>query len=77
LIAGRNEPSGRRDERCAAAAFHPEWGDVLRDLDRLQTVDIEKDGQRITLRTPATGVSGLLFKAAHIALPANLREADA
>ena len=65
------------DERCRAVGFRPEWGDVLRDLDRLQEVEICKDGQQITLRTPATGVIGPLFKAARIALPQNVREAPA
>jgi transposase len=62
------------DERCRAAGFRPEWGDVLRDLDRLQEVTISKDGQTMTLRTPATGVIGPLFKAARIALPPNIRD---
>ena len=62
------------DERCRNAGFRPEWGDVLRDLDRLQEVEIRKDGQQITLRTSATGVIGPLFKAIRIALPQNLRE---
>jgi hypothetical protein len=62
------------DERCRNAGFRPEWGDVLRDLDRLQEVEIRKDDQHITLRTPATGVIGPLFKAARIALPQNLRD---
>jgi len=61
--------------RCHAAGFRPEWGDVLRDLDRLQAVEVAKDGQRTTLRTPATGVVGSLFKVAGVALPPNLREA--
>ena len=65
------------DERCRAVGFRPEWADVLRDLDRLQEVEICKDGQQITLRTPATGVIGPLFKAARIALPQNVREAPA
>jgi transposase len=62
------------DERCRNAGFRPEWADVLRDLDRLQEVEICKDGQQITLRTPATGVIGPLFKAARVALPQNVRE---
>ena len=62
------------DERCRTAAFRPEWADVLHDLDRLQEIEIDKDGRRITLRTPATGVVGPLFKAARIALPPNVRE---
>jgi Transposase DDE domain len=60
-------------ERCRAASFNPEWDDVLRDLDRLQDVVLAKDGQQITLRTPATGTIGPLFKAAGIALPPNIR----
>src|SRR3954451_24071881 len=64
-------------ERCKAADFTPEWGDVLRDLDRLQEVSLAKDGQQITLRTPATGAVGLLFKAVGIALPPNIRDAAA
>ena len=64
------------DERCSKAAFRPEWADVLRDLDRLQEIEIDKDGRQITLRTPATGVIGPLFKAARVALPANVRELE-
>jgi transposase len=65
------------DERCRRAGLRPEWGDVLRDLDRLQEVTIGKDGRQMTLRTPATGLIGPLFKAARIALPPNIREASA
>ncbi len=63
------------DERCRTVGFRPEWGDVLRDLDRLQEVAISQDGREMTLRTPATGVVGPLFKAARLALPPNVREA--
>jgi Transposase DDE domain len=62
------------DRRCREAGFRPEWGDVVRDLDRLQEVTISKGGQSMTLRTPATGVIGPLFKAARIALPPNIRD---
>ena len=62
------------DKRCRTAGFRPEWGDVLRDLDRLQEVAISKGGQSMTLRTPATGVVGPLFKAARVALPPNIRD---
>jgi DDE family transposase len=65
------------DERCRNAGFRPEWGDVLRDLDRLQEVTITKDGRAMTLRTPAAGLIGPLFKAARMALPPNVRDANA
>ena len=62
------------DERCRTAGLRPEWGDVLRDLDRLQEVAISKGGKTTTLRTPATGVVGPLFKAVRLALPPNIRD---
>lgn len=62
------------DERCRKAGLRPGWGGVRRDLDRLQEVAISKAGQRMTVRTPATGVIGPLFKAARIALPPNVRD---
>jgi transposase len=65
------------DERCRNAGLRPEWGDVLRDLDRLQKLTITKDGREMILRTPATGLIGPLFKAARMALPANVRDASA
>jgi hypothetical protein len=64
------------DERCRMTGFRPEWADVLRDLDRLQEIGIDKNGRQMTLRTPATGVIGPLFKAARIALPHNVREPE-
>jgi hypothetical protein len=62
------------EDRCRAAGLHPEWGDVLRDLDRLQEIELTKDGKRLILRTPVTGIAGKLFQAARIALPPNIRE---
>jgi transposase len=41
------------DARCRAAGQQYEWGDVLRDLDRMQEVVIEKEGRQMTLRTPS------------------------
>jgi hypothetical protein len=66
----KNELEGR----CRAAGLRPEWGDVLRDLDRLQEIGLARDGKRLVLRTPTTGVAGRLFQAAGVALPPNVRE---
>src|SRR6201987_3643052 len=43
------------DTRCRRVGLQPEWGDVLRDLDRLQQVEVTKGQHRTVLRTPATG----------------------
>ena len=49
---------------------------MLRDLDRLQEIELEQDGKRFLLRTPVTGVAGKVFQAVGVALPPNIREAD-
>jgi hypothetical protein len=60
-------------DRCREAGIVVEWGDLLRDLDRLQEATIEKDGRRITTRTHVAGQVGAVFQAAAVALPPNLR----
>ncbi len=59
---------------CRKAGLCVEWADLVRDLDRLQQATIEKDGKRITARTPVSGQVGNVFKAVGIALPPNMRE---
>jgi transposase len=62
-------------DRLAAAGLGFEWAEVLRDLDRLQEVEVEQDGKRFILRTPTTGTAGKLFQTLRVALPPNLRDA--
>jgi Transposase DDE domain len=57
------------DARCRTAGLRPEWGDVLRDLDRLQQATIEQDGKTWTVRTGADGCASALLKAVGIAPP--------
>jgi hypothetical protein len=60
-------------DRLAAAGLTLEWAEVLRDLDRLQEVEVDQDGKRFVLRTPVTGCAGKLFQTLAIALPPNIR----
>ncbi len=62
------------EARLAAAGCKPEWAELLRDLDRLQEIEVDHDGKRFVLRTPATGGAGKLFRAVGVALPPNIRE---
>jgi hypothetical protein len=55
--------------RWEGAAPKPEWGDLLRDLDRLQEATLEQDGRTWHLRTEATGTVPPLLKVLGIALP--------
>jgi len=61
------------DERCRKVGFRPEWGDVLRDLDRLQHATIESAGKTWTVRTQADGCAAALLQAAGIALPPRIQ----
>jgi hypothetical protein len=61
-------------DRCADRGFQPEWAEVLRDLDRLQEVELAQDGKRFILRTPVTGCAGKLFQTLGVALPPNIRD---
>ena len=63
------------ETRLAGAGCKPQWAEVSRDLDRLQEIEVDHDGKRFVLRTPATGGAGKLFRAVGVALPANIREA--
>jgi transposase len=46
-----------------------EWADVLRDLQRVQQVEVEHEGQRFLLRSDLTGTAGRVFQAAGVAVP--------
>ena len=62
------------EDRLRRQGIAAEWGDILRDLDRLQEIELEQDGKRFLLRTPTTGVAGKLFQAVGVALPPNVQE---
>jgi hypothetical protein len=62
------------EEHLAAARLKPEWGKLIRELDRLQEIETEQEGKRFLLRTPVTGDVGRVFKAVGVALPPNIRE---
>jgi arginine repressor len=42
-------------DRLEAKGLKLEWADIIRDLDRLQEVEIEQDQKRFVLRTQAQG----------------------
>src|SRR6201997_2902393 len=62
------------EDRLHRHGVAAEWGDILRDLDRLQEIELDQDGKRFLLRTPTTGVAGRLFQAVGVALPPNVQE---
>ena len=60
-------------QRLERAGRHIEWDDLIRDLDRLEEIEIEAEGRRFVLRTQTAGVSGVVCQAAGVALPPTVR----
>ena len=61
--------------RWEGAALKPEWGDLLRDLERLQEVTLAQEGKAWRLRTEATGAVPAPFKILGMALPPRVQAA--
>ena len=66
----RQELQARLEERGHTS----EWADVIRDLDRLQMVEVEQDQKRFLLRSEAQGTCGKVFQAVGVALPPTVQQ---
>lgn len=63
-------------ERMNAKGYWLEWHDVLRDINGLEEVEIEKDNKRFVLRSEVLGCCGEVFQAAGVALPPSFRQVN-
>jgi len=57
------------DERLIMAGLNAEWNAIVRDLDRVEQVNLEQGPKRFRLHTQAPGCAGAVFKAVGVALP--------
>jgi transposase len=64
-------------DRLERKGWSLEWADVLRDLDRLQEVELSIGGKSYVMRTETKGTVGKVFPACGVAIPPTLRAADA
>ncbi len=62
------------DDLLHEAGVAPEWRELLRDLDRLQTVRLDHRGADWLVRTDASRNVAALFRQAHIALPSRAKQ---
>jgi transposase len=53
-----------------------EWADVIRDLEKVQQVEVEHQGHRFHLRSQLSGTAGRVFQAAGVAVPPTVRQVD-
>jgi len=61
-------------DRVEQKGYALEWADVIRDLGRLQEIEIQQDDKRFLLRTDARGTYGKVFQAAGVAMPPTIRQ---
>jgi hypothetical protein len=61
-------------DRLTAAGYSPEWADVLRDLESLQSVEVEYQGKRFRLRGEARSTCSQVFQAVGVAFPPTMEQ---
>ena len=62
--------------RLEARGHKFEWADVIADLDRLQTVEVEQDGKRFRVRSDVQGTCGKVFQATGVAIPPTVQQVE-
>ena len=63
-------------DRLERKGWKLEWADVMRDLDRLQEIEMSIDGKGYVVRTETKGTVGKVFQACGVAVPPTLRPAE-
>ncbi len=53
-----------------------EWADIIRDLERVEQVEVVNQGKRFLLRSQLTGTAGRVFQAAGVAVPPTVQQVD-
>jgi len=62
--------------RLAERGHHFEWADVMRDLERVQYVEVSQATKRYRLRTELQGTAGRVFQSAGVAVPPTVQELE-
>jgi hypothetical protein len=62
--------------RLAARGRHFEWADILRDLERVQSVNVEQGGKHFLLRSELQGTAGHVFQSVGVAVPPTVQQVD-
>jgi hypothetical protein len=61
------------EDRLERKGWIGEWADLMRDLERLQEVELSLDGKDYILRTELAGATGKVFQVCAVAIPPTLR----
>jgi hypothetical protein len=61
--------------RLEARGHHFEWADIVRDLERVQYVEVAQGGRHYWLRSELQGTAGHVFQSVGVAVPPTVQEA--
>ena len=62
--------------RLAARGFRFEWADILRDLERVQSVHVSQDSKHYLLRSELENTAGRVFQSVGVAVPPTVQELE-
>jgi arginine repressor len=62
--------------RLAARDFHFEWADIMRDLERVQSVHVAQGSKHYLLRSELENTAGRVFQSVAVAVPPTVQEVD-
>jgi transposase len=68
----RQELQSRLEER----GHHFEWADVMRDLERVQYVEVEQGSKKYRLRSDLQGTAGRVFQSVGVAIPPTVQQME-
>ena len=57
------------ESRLRKRGYKFEWAEVMRDLERVQYVEVEQEGKKFLLRSELEGVAGKVFQSVGVAVP--------
>jgi DDE family transposase len=62
--------------RLEARGHHCEWADIVRDLERVQYVEVAQGSKRYLLRSELQGTAGHVFQSVGVAVPPTVQEVE-
>jgi transposase len=62
------------EKRLKKQGYEFEWNDIKQDLEAIQEIRLNENGQSIAIRTQCQGISGKVFQAVGIALPPTIKK---
>ena len=65
------------DWKFVGAGHCFEWAEIKQGLKALQSVTIEENGRRLTIRSQSKGICGKIFQAVGVAMPPAIRDVGA